>query len=262
VKKVFEDLSSPKRESEPKKTTERKKSSDSSSSSDEEKKNKIGVKLRTKIKDVKKVFEDLSSPKRESEPKKATERKKSSDLSSSSDEEKRKQKEPTTPKLLEPEMDVDAIMKQKLKDYRRSLSPEVTGRKESCGQKFEVIPDEKSVFKIVRQHPRPVDERTVDKSSSSSSSSSSSDDDEDRNNISLQDCQTEKDVDTIMKEKLVEYKRKMSQSKSPEDSKLKRPSRLSLSIRHEEEVGGESDPLTPQKRHLGELVSRYDSSDI
>ncbi len=42
---------------------------------------------------------------------------------------------------------------------------------------------------------------------------------------------------------------------SPEERK-KRPSRLSLSIKHEEEVTGEVDPLTPQRRHIGELVSR------
>ena len=33
--------------------------------------------------------------------------------------------------------------------------------------------------------------------------------------------------------------------------------RLSIAVQQEEDVGRDTDPLTPQKRHIGELVSRY-----
>ena len=84
----------------------------------------------------------------------------------------------------------------------------------------------------------------------------------------MQDFQTEKDVDAVMKAKLKDYRRKISQKDRKISSAIveveriekvearPRPSRLSLSIKQEEETGGESDPLTPQKRHIGELVSR------
>ncbi len=80
--------------------------------------------------------------------------KKSSSESDSSDEEKTK----------ESEMDLDAIMKQKMREYQKSLSPKLT--------KFGAISEDKPVFKIVQQKNAILDEKKCSDHSSSSSSDS------------------------------------------------------------------------------------------
>ena len=67
-------------------------------------------------------------------------------------------------KAKESGMDIDAIMKQKMKEYQKSLSPKLT--------KFGAISEDKPVFKIVQQKNAILDEiKHSDLSSSSSSDS-------------------------------------------------------------------------------------------
>ena len=206
-----------------------------SSSSEDEEKNDDAVDVDMRTDGVTQVIKYWTTQRQDASPKRKT-----SSSSSSDEENKTKEVE-----------DLDAIMKQQMKEYRRSLSPD-TPRIESSVKKFSLMADEKSVFKIVRQGDQAK--------SSSSSSSSSSDDNTISANISLLDCQTEQDVDAVMKAKLKEYKRKVSQKDRkisteyvhPVKIEKPRPTSLTLSIQHEDEV----DPLLPQKRNLGELVSR------
>ena len=282
--------------------------SDSSTSEDDQKKANRGPRdqLKDKMKDGKQGISVQVVTKNTTESKEKPENRKDSSSDSSDGEKNQPNAERHKPELeiktTKPNMDVDAIMKEKLKEYRRSLSP----------QARHAGPISPTVFKIVRQHEdrnKPQQERKSRSSSGSSTSSSSSSESEnnrkDTLKIGSQASTPELDIDAIMKHKLKEYqnsspehgkksittkfglipedtgvfkivqqkkefvdeparkrnKSSSSSSSSDDENKMtqgpipsprKRPGSLSFSVQREVD-----DPLTPQKRHLGDLVSRY-----